>query len=572
MFAQSAESPKYEFRSAWVATAVGLDFPRGSTAVQQEAALRNIIRNMKAHGMNAVVFQASPRGDAYYRSERLPWARRLSGTMGQDPGWDPLQVAIEEAHANGMELHAWYNFGKIGDIGTADLQDSDDPRHVYFGRPDLVATVGNEVWLNPGIPEAREWAIANVMEIVNNYDVDAVHFDFIRYGTSSYSGDIALRNEHDPGMDMAPWRRHNITRFATGAHDAIKAVKPWVKVGSTPLGHYKESGGWPANLAYAQVFQDSRLWLQLGQHDYLAPQIYWGIGNQDDAPRFEWLVNDWMGETYDRHIYVGTAPYKSFVMAELPAQIDTTRAHGAHGQIHFRYQTVALGFPYENRYARPALVPPMEWLNMTPPAAPQGFGYEWDDEVVTLRWAPPEASDADAETRYYAVYRIQSAQEPDFTAALADPGNLLAVTGDTLILDSPADVSESYYYVVTSVSRNWVESVRTDAIVIEGRATDTETTRLHLFSLEQNFPNPFANSTTVGFSLQNAGSVTLRVYNVLGQVVATLADNESFAAGPHTMSWTPVRGDGTSLASGTYFYSLEVDGVRETKRMTVLTR
>ncbi|MFW5972877.1 MAG: family 10 glycosylhydrolase [Bacteroidota bacterium] len=558
-------APKHEFRSAWIATAVGLDFPRGSTASQQEANLRSMIRNMKTMGMNAVVFQISPRGDAYYQSDRLPWARRLSGTMGADPGWDPLAVAIEESHRLGMELHAWYNVGKIGDIGSADLQDSGEPRHLYFTDPELIVEIGSEVWLNPGIPEAREWAVANVMEIVRNYDVDAVHFDFIRYGASSYPGDSQLRDEHDPGMNISAWRRENITRFATAAYDSIKAEKWWVKVGSAPLGHYKESGGWGANLAYYQVYQDSRRWLDEGKHDYLAPQIYWGIGSSSDAPQFEWLVDDWMGETYGRHIYVGTAPYKPNVLSELPAQIDTTRAHGAHGQVHFRYDFISSA-PFGGRYATEAVVPPMQWLNMVAPPAPEAVAYQWSETDTTLleiSWDAPEVDEAAVPARFFAVYRVESEVEPDFEEVVQNPANLFSVTGETFVTDRPL-ADATFHYYVTSLSPNNVESSAEASVVVEGRVVSNERETPVAFELRQNYPNPFNPTTAIEFAVERPGEVSLRVFNVLGQEVAVLV-NGTIPAGSHTAQF-----DADGLSSGTYFYVLEAGGRTATRAMMLL--
>jgi hypothetical protein len=271
-----------------------------------------------------------------------------------------------------------------------------------------------------------------------------------------------------------------------------------------------------------------------------------------------------MGETYGRHIYVGTAPYKPAVLAELPVQIDTTRAYGAHGQLHFRYAHISSGSPFGDRYARPALVPPMDWLDMSPPATPAGLAFVWDDDMVTLRW--PRATGGDAEARRYAVYRIRSAEEPDVEAALADARNLLAVTGDTLMVDRPAIADEPYYYVVTAVSANSIESTPTDAVVLEGRAVSTEEAAPLASGLGQNYPNPFAGSTTFAFSLDRpAASVGLRIYDLLGREVAAPLNGVALDAGPHTVEWTPER-----LGSGTYVYVLDVDGRREVRRLTLI--
>ena len=562
LYAQSddvVESPKYELRSAWVATVPGLDFPSAVHPATEEA-LRTLIQSMKAHGMNAVIFQASPRGDAFYRSERLPWSHRLTGTLGQDPGWDPLEVAVDEAHKLGMELHAWYNFARIGDLG-AHMQESEVP-HVYFTNPEWIEMISTtQMWLNPGHPEAREWSIANVMEIVENYDVDAVHFDFIRYATT-YSSDLALRDAHDPGMNLAHWRRENVSRFAMAVYDSVKAVKPWVKVGSTPVGHYQSSGGWAAGYGYSQYFSDSRRWLQEEKHDYLAPQLYWGIGNKDDAPRFEWLVNDWMSESYGRHIYVGTAPYKTHVKTELPIQIDTTRAHGVHGQIHFRYNDIRRGEPFADRYEQPSLVPPMDWLDMTPPPASASLSYEWSEEdstVVELTWDPVEVDNG---PHRYAVYRVYSDNEPNFEEVVDNPKNLIAVTGETTVTDSPGTLRA--YYFVTTVSSNSIESETAPSVDLMGRRTSSNIEQAARFALAQNYPNPFNPVTTIGYEIEASGDVKLRVFNVLGQEVAVLVD-EPLPAGAHTVQF-----DARHLPSGTYFYVLENGGRSQTKAMMLV--
>jgi uncharacterized lipoprotein YddW (UPF0748 family) len=561
---EPVEPPKHEFRSAWVATAGGLDWPRGSSAAAQEASLRQLIRAMKAQGMNAVVFQVVPRGDAYYQSERLPWSRRLSGQVGVDPGWDPLQVAIEESHRLGMELHAWYNVGRMGDVGSADLgnENQPEPKHVYFTNPDYVRTQGTEIWLQHGLPEARQWALENVMEIVRNYDVDAVHFDFVRYPTGGYDDDVYVFIENNPRnkTNLGDWRRENITMFMEAVYDSVKSVKPLVKVGSTPVGHYRQSGGWPAGFGYSQFYSDSRRWLREGIHDYLAPQLYWDIGSQCN-PSFQWLVHDWLDESYDRHIYVGTGPYQCGGVGELPAQIDTTRAAGAAGHMHFRWRTVE-NTTYGGRYAQQAIVPPMDWLDMSVPSAPSAAGFEWlaeDTTWVRLEW---DASfSGDVETRRYAVYKVRSETEPDFEEVVADGAYLYALTGETELYDQPRQANT--YYFVTALSQNNVESEPV-MINLEGRATSTENELIAGFTLEQNYPNPFNPTTTIEYSLDRSQVVSLRVFNALGQEVAVLVDGAT-PAGVHS-----VRFDAQSLPSGTYFYVLDAGGRTVTRAMMLI--
>jgi uncharacterized lipoprotein YddW (UPF0748 family) len=561
------ESPKHEFRSVWVATALGLDWPKTTNAAQAELALRNIIRNMKAKGMNAVVFQVTPRGDAYFQSDRLPWARRLTGTMGQDPGWDPLAVAIEEAHKHGMELHAWYNVGKLGDIGNADLQDSNEPRHIYFANPDLVEEVGTEVWLNHGKPQAREWAVANVIEIVEKYDVDAIHFDFIRYPSNGYANDFDTKQEFNPEniIGTADWRRYNIDEFNRMVYDSVNVRKPWVKVGSTPIGHYKLDGGWPSLKGYSGVYQDSRRWLQEGTNDYLAPQLYWDIGGAD-APQMDWLVRDWMGETYDRHIYIGTGPYKANVFSELPRQIDSTRVNNAAGQMHFRYDNIVPASTFSDRYDRPSIVPPMPWKEMTGPNTPVNLIATWPGgggTELTLEWEKPDFGRGEPEAVRYAIYRVPAADEviapEDVTE---DATYLIALTGETTFTDSPDVSVEDYDYYVTALSRNNVESVPAGASV--NTSLDEDRLLARSFDLDQNYPNPFNPTTNIRFTLGEAGPVSITVYDLLGRVVAQPL-NDSRPAGTHTISF-----NASHLSSGVYLYRLDSGSMQVTKKMMLI--
>ena len=138
----------------------------------------------------------------------------------------------------------------------------------------------------------------------------------------------------------------------------------------------------------------------------------------------------------------------------------------------------------------------------------------------------------------------------------------IAVTGETSVTDTPG-VHSTYYYV-TTVSANWMESEDGPTAFLTGRATSSDTEFVSRFGLSQNYPNPFNPSTTIGYEIDRAGDVLLRVYNVIGQQVAVLVDGPQ-PAGSHSAVF-----DASSLPSGTYFYVLESDGRLETKAMMLI--
>jgi uncharacterized lipoprotein YddW (UPF0748 family) len=452
--------PKHEFRAAWVATAIQLDWPKTTDPALGELSLRNIIRRSKEMGMNAIVFQVSARGDAMYQSERLPWAPWLTGVPGQDPGWDPLAVAIDESRMLGMELHAWYNVSLVGSDHTAKSADSDPP-HVVYAHPEWVVRETTNHWINPGIPDVRQWQVENVIELVENYDIDAIHFDYIRYPSGGFPGMVDWNTWADYNPEgftaLSDWRRHNITTFVRDVHAEVKSRKPWVKIGSAVMGHYSQwPGAWSAFWGYENAYQESRLWLEEDIHDYVAPMIYWGIGQEDDTPMFEFLVNDWASAHYGKHVFVGTAPYKANVRDELPAQIDTVRAAGLHGQVHFRYDFVNESVPpFGNRYDYLSLVPRMEWLGGEAPPPPTAVRYERIPSTGTAMFTWEDGSES-GETMRFVLYQFPQSNVTE--EDLNDPRNIIYFTGETSFITTTPK-REGNYFAVTALDRNSNESL-----------------------------------------------------------------------------------------------------------------
>ncbi|KGK92298.1 glycoside hydrolase, partial [Pseudomonas syringae pv. tomato] len=179
-------------KATWVATVTNLDWPSASSlTITDEAArvstqkeeLTGILDDIVAMKMNAVIFQVVPCADALYASDLLPWSKYLTGTLGKNPGFDPLAYAVEQAHARHIELHAWVNPYRIsmnasdGTMEELNNSSSDSPASVFNTHPEWTGTAANRFVLNPGIPEVQAWVGSIVEEIVTKYDVDAIQFD-----------------------------------------------------------------------------------------------------------------------------------------------------------------------------------------------------------------------------------------------------------------------------------------------------------------------------------------------------------------------------------------------------------
>lgn len=602
-----SDPPKEEFRSIWIATVPGAtDWPKGSTTAEKQQRLRQIIQAHVDAKMNAIVFQAVGRGDAMYQSERLPWNFSLEG-LGVDPGWDPLQFVIDEAKIHGLEVHAWYNVFNVGNTGSRSAYlATSEPEHVVKAHPDWVNDFGTSIWMNPGIPEARQWAVENVMEIVENYDIDAIHFDFARY-PEAFPGDTQRYQANNNGFNnIGDWRRNNVNQFQRDAFAAVQSVKPWVKVGTSPFGHYQRSSyssfpaepcppeyngrcSWGAALAYSQVFQDAVAWVNEGVNDYIAPQIYWNIGPggvpTSTNPHFEFLTRDWKRLTRDsgRHVYIGVGAYQNTVAnnvaAEIATQVDTIRANNHQGHLFFRFDQTIYAGPPDFRtlrskidYQHRALVPSMDWKDMdVPPAVdlmidmPQVATIS--SNQTTLTWDAPEFVTVSGDTKVsYAIYRVAAFEAPDPLEAMQDPANLLAMTGATTFTDNPENTDgENYYYFVTAYSRNWVESAPSNVVeYLTPTSIENGDQLVSRFSLEQNYPNPFNPNTQIRFTLGESTHATLTIYDMTGRIVATLVD-QTMTAGAHHVQF-----NASELSSGLYVYTLRAGSFTQTNKMMLI--
>ena len=529
------QAPLYETRAVWLATVLqDGNWPlTGAPADQQEDALRNIIREAHALGVNTFYFQAVARGDAMYRSERLPWSALLKGA-GEDPGFDPLAVAIDEAHRVGMELHAWMNVFRIGDTGTAAaFENVTDPQHVYYAEPGWIAEIGSQIWMDPYVAEGRDWLVGNALEIVENYDIDGIHFDFLRYPQGGIVSDDANFQFDDQGFDNIPdWRRANVNAFAEAAFEAILPVKPWVKIGAAPLGNYRETEAWRAFWAYSDAYQESRLWVQSGWFDYLSPQIYFSTGTAPEgsntfaSPDFTVLVDEWIAESGGRPIVAGMGVYKPaenrFPAEDLVKQIEVSREAGAAGHAAFRfdhlkqfaglitstYEHDALPTPMTHRFEAAAPSMPLDLV-----ASDESAGQ------VTLSWLA-SAGTTDDPLRSYVVFR-RSGMPPSTT----DPGDLLAVIdgSTTSFVDESVDAGSTYFYRIAARSALGVlsplsEPVATDVATTTGRPGPS-VPRTTIVSL---FPNPATQNARLVYHIAASGQAELLMYDTVGRRTSRL--------------------------------------------------
>ncbi|MDD4108715.1 MAG: family 10 glycosylhydrolase, partial [Prolixibacteraceae bacterium] len=335
--------------------------------------------------------QVHPASDAFYPSALEPWTRYLTGVPGRapEPFYDPLKFWIDECHRRGMELHAWLNPYRVALNANQPLASD----HIVFRHPEWVVKYGSGLYFDPGLPQTREFVVAVVKDIVSRYDVDAIHFDdyFYPYPLQEDFPDTASFNFYNRGFsesNKSDWRRENVDIIIKMLNDTIKSVKPWVKFGISPFGVWRNKSEDPLGSEtkagatnYDHLYANIIKWQENGWIDYTLPQIYWNIGHP--AADFKTLAHWWKDHAYGRAMYIGHAVYKidraSAVQEwatpeELPDQLQLIRqipeitGSAFYSSKHFNRDLQ--GFQdtlYLKLFTRPALVPPMPWLDDDPP-------------------------------------------------------------------------------------------------------------------------------------------------------------------------------------------------------------
>ncbi|WP_394867462.1 family 10 glycosylhydrolase [Paraclostridium bifermentans] len=305
-----------EMSAAWVSTVYNLDWPSSNSKnnpQMQKQELINMLDKLKETGINTIVLQVRPKADALYNSSINPWSDVLTGTAGKDPGYDPLQFAIEEAHKRNMEIHAWFNPYRVTTSGTDfNKLAVNSPARLH---PEWVISYNNKLYYDPGLPEVRKHVVDTVTEVVRNYNIDGIHFDDYFYPDSNFT-DSQTYNKYGNGMEKGDWRRSNVNNLLKDVKTSIKSIKPNVKFGVSPSGIWRNKSSdltgsdTRGSESYSTQYADTRYWIKNNLIDYVTPQLYWPIGYSvaDYSKLVSWWANEVSGSNVN--LYIGQGIYK----------------------------------------------------------------------------------------------------------------------------------------------------------------------------------------------------------------------------------------------------------------------
>lgn len=471
--AQLPQTPKREFRGAWIQAVNGQWQGQGRDRMQAE--LIRELNALQADGINVILFQCRVEGDALYASQLEPWSRYLTGQQGTPPSpyWDPLEWMVNECHARGMELHAWINPYRAKTKGTTALATT----HYAIQHPDRCFHYGDLMIFDPGLPENRNFICQVAQDIVSRYDVDGLHIDdyFYPYPVAGeVIPDDAAYAAYGQGLSRDDWRRQNVNLFIRQLRDAIRAVKPWVKFGVSPFGIYRNQRSWSGGSKtnglqnYDDLYADVLLWVREGWVDYNVPQIYWEIGHT--AADYDELIHWWSQNCTERPLIIGqdvdrtvakTDP-KNPAQHQMAAKMALQRGlPGISGSCQWYARAVAddrggYGTSLRTIYhTRPALQPLMPWIDKKTPGKPRKVkAVRMDDGTLHLFWTAPKAKTEMDVARQYAVYVFPKGMKAD----LNNMNQLVCVTPETHIQLPYSTGETKWTYVVTALDRLQNES------------------------------------------------------------------------------------------------------------------
>lgn len=327
----------------FIATAHRIDYPRTDGKDNQIQEMKNLVEEAGQKGINTLYFQVRGRGDAFYQSEYEPWSESLTGSLGKNPGWDPLAELIELAKAKNMKVIGWFNVFKIADQSNP-VKSSSKIKHPAAAHPDWVLKSGSERFLNPGIPEVRKYIASVVEDLVSGYDLDGIQLDFCRYPTTKYNDAKTIRKYKPFKQSADDWRRDNVNQTVRLIREAITEKNPQMILSAAPLGICKSVPNANGLQSYYEVYQDSYGWMENDLIDEAVPQIYWPIGNIPDgtgaktSPDYETLCKDWKLNSNGKSVKAGIALYKKPVFSQTGKQIEVALKAGHDGVVFYAWQ------------------------------------------------------------------------------------------------------------------------------------------------------------------------------------------------------------------------------------------
>ncbi len=532
---------------------------------------------------------------------------------------DYLERLVIEAHRNGIEVIPWFEFGFSSSY-------SQNGGHIVAEFPewagknkngDLLVKNGFD-WLAGTNPEVQDYMLSLSMEVLDNYDVDGVQGDDrlpampVEGGYDNATVEIykAENNGNSPPtntFDAAwmKWRADKLTEFLSRWRDSVKSRNENLILSVSPTPYY-----W----GYREYLQDSKSWAQKNLLDNIVPQLY-----QYDMANYNYALNQTFNDVgqYDANDFFAGVLMNvgSYIISEslLGQMLEANRNKLVRGESFFFYEGLrnnnsSLGEYLKNNYYQDKAIlpyrngykyrPKANIINEDDPLVSKTGNWEQyliqgfdgaiirtnDSEIAKIEYKVDVPFDA-----YFDVYSYRTPNTPwtknarylihsddgdkevivdqsdlslkgwqKIETAKFSKGLKSVVTLDNSLLE------DGKYIVADAVMIMINRKLSPDVIVSVEEETEITINYPKQYLLEQNYPNPFNPSTSIVYSVPSNEYVSLKVFDVLGNEVAVLV-NEQQGAGKYSVEF-----NANNLTSGVYFYSINVGNFRQVKKMMLL--
>lgn len=305
----TADTPESdeEMRGVWVSY-MELSMENESSKTQKafEDKFTEIAEKCRNSGFNTLIVQVRPFCDALYKSSYFPWSHILTGTQGENPQYDALQIMCNICKENNLKIHAWINPYRVSSNETPKKLSDNNP---YIKNSEIGIKTDNGIFLDPSNETAQQLISDGVKEIAENYDVDGIQFDDYFYPTEDESFDKKQYEVYiekygkENSMSLDNWRMQNVNTLICKVYRTIKSVDSSVEFGISPQGNIGNNDG---------LYADVKSWCTCkGFADYICPQIYFSLENP--ALTFEDCLDSWTSLDFDENVklYVGLGGYKA---------------------------------------------------------------------------------------------------------------------------------------------------------------------------------------------------------------------------------------------------------------------
>ncbi|MBB3186052.1 glycoside hydrolase family 10 protein [Microbacter margulisiae] len=480
---QAENFPKREFRGVWIPTVGNTRFQHMTPqAIQQEWSA--MLDTFQRAGINAVMFQVRPEADAFYPSKIEPWSRFLTGEQGKAPNpvWDPLAFMIKACHERNMQLHAWLNPYRVTLNDKEKLSKMNKKHHRIFIK------YGKQLYFDPGNPESWKIVTKVVADIVTRYDVDGIHFDdyFYPYPIRGerFNDNASFRKwgkkEGFTKNERDMWRRNNVDELIKEVSETVHRIKPWVVFGVSPFGIFRNASDTPDGSGsnthglsnYSDLNANVLLWEKYHWIDYVAPQLYWTIGNP--AADYATLIRWWSQNTYGTNLYIGQSimtfqakDLKDNTKTQFAAKMRLEReTPNIQGNIWWSgYQLAQNPFgavdTLATHYQRyPALIPLYPSLSREAPQPIHDVRVTLENCHLQIRWTPVPAKDEMGKSSSFCIYRFGLNEPID----LRSGSHIVSIQRDTIY--TIPNAQQRSKYVITALNRLDNESDPSTPILI----------------------------------------------------------------------------------------------------------